>query len=157
MTRLALYQPDIPQNLGTLIRLCVCMDIAMDIIEPCGFPFDDKKFKRAGMDYIDYAKILRHRSWDEFLEWRMQNFRSSRVVLLSTKATCTYTDFSFAQDDILMVGRETAGVPEHVHAQTDEKVIIPMFNDMRSLNIAVAASMVLGEALRQVGHFGVSR
>ncbi|MBL0318631.1 MAG: tRNA (cytidine(34)-2'-O)-methyltransferase [Alphaproteobacteria bacterium] len=153
MIRLALYQVDIPQNLGTLIRLAACMDIPMDIIEPCGFPFDDKKFKRAGMDYIDYAALHRHPSWNDFLAWRNTQPAYSRIILLSTKATTPYSQFQFKPGDILMVGRETAGVPESVHAHVDDAVIIPMYNQMRSLNVAVAASMVVGEALRQTGHF----
>jgi tRNA (cytidine/uridine-2'-O-)-methyltransferase len=153
MIRLALYQVDIPQNLGTLIRLCACMNIPMDVIEPCGFPFDDRKFKRAGMDYIDYAALLRHASWSDFLSWRDEQLQRSRIILLSTKASTSYTQFEFKEGDILMVGRESAGVPDSVREQTDHEVIIPMHHEMRSLNVAVAASMVVGEALRQRGHF----
>jgi tRNA (cytidine/uridine-2'-O-)-methyltransferase len=149
--QLALYQPDIPQNLGTLLRLAACMQVDLSLIEPCGFPFDDRKVRRAGMDYIDQVTLHRHHSWERFVEYRVQT--GARLVLLTTKSPLAYTDFAFAASDILLVGRETAGVPEEVAALCDALVTVPMHPPMRSLNVAVAASMVLGEALRQVKGF----
>lgn len=147
--RLALFQPDIPQNTGTMMRLCACMNIPMDIIEPCGFALSDKNLKRAGMDYLEHLDLARHMNW--------QNFRTApqtkRVVLLSTKADTRFTDFAFHADDTLLVGRESAGVPDAVHTACDHRIIIPMAAAVRSINVAVAASMVLSEALRQTGLF----
>lgn len=145
--RLALFEPDIPQNTGTLIRLGACMGVPVDIIEPCGFVFSDRSLKRAGMDYLERATINRHDSWGAFLENRDQ----SRLILLSTKAAQPYTDFEFRNDDTLLLGRESAGVPDHVVEQADASVLIPMAEGTRSLNVAIAGAMVLGEALRQVG------
>lgn len=145
--RLALFEPDIPQNTGTLIRLGACMGVAVDIIEPCGFSFSDKSLKRAGMDYLERATIHRHDSWEKFLEIRAPG----RIVLLSTSAAEPYTGFNFAPNDTLLLGRESAGVPEDVHTRADARVLIPMADGARSLNVAVAGAMVLGEALRQVG------
>lgn len=147
--RLALYQPDIPQNLGTLLRLAACMGVTVDIIEPCGFPLDDKKLKRAGMDYIDHVAIMRHVSFDKFQMWHGGIERKPRLILLTTKSDMAYTNFCFMPEDILMVGRETVGVPSDVHGYADARITIPMRPPMRSLNVAVAAAMVLGEALRQ--------
>ena len=144
--RLALFEPDIPQNTGTLIRLGACLGVPVDIIEPCGFAFTDKSLKRAGMDYLERATIHRHGSWEEFLESR----DPGRIVLLSTRAAEPYTGFSFAPDDTLLLGRESAGVPEGVHTRADARVLIPMADGARSLNVALAGAMVLGEALRQV-------
>jgi tRNA (cytidine/uridine-2'-O-)-methyltransferase len=150
--RLAVYQPDIPQNLGTLFRLAACMGIAIDIIEPCGFPFDDRKLRRAGMDYIDHVDFTRHSSWGKFKEF-ISNLPASRLILLTTKTTGSYIDFTFQEQDILLVGKETAGVPDEVASACNAKVTIPMKPPMRSLNVAVSASMVLGEALRQAALF----
>ncbi len=147
--QLALYQPDIPPNTGTIIRLAACLDVRVHIIEPCGFPFGEKSFRRAGMDYIDQSMITRHKSWDHFLE----AIESSRIILLTTKADHIYTDISYRPDDILLLGRESAGVPKDVHDRADKRVIIPMTPETRSLNVAVSASMVLGEALRQTDLF----
>ncbi len=146
--RLALYQPDIPQNTGTLMRLCACLGVGMDIIEPCGFPLSDKSLKRAGMDYIDSLDLTRHASWDAF---RAQ--KPGRLVLMSTKAAVPFLDFRFESTDILLAGRESAGVPDAVRDACEAAVTIPMAAGMRSLNVAVAATLVLGEALRQVGRF----
>jgi tRNA (cytidine/uridine-2'-O-)-methyltransferase len=146
--RLALYQPDIPQNTGTILRLGACMGVAVDIIEPCGYAFSDKKFRRAGMDYLEQAEYKRHQSWEFFLEWQKSNNR--RLVLLSTKAELNYTDFCFRPEDTLLLGRESAGVPQSVADIVDKKITIKMRPEARSLNVAVAASMVLGEALRQI-------
>ena len=147
--RLALYQPDMPANLGTVIRTAACLGIAVDIVEPCGFPLDHRALKRALMDYADAATIARHRNFTEFMA-----ARPGRVILLSTRAAIPYCDFAFSQEDTLLLGRESAGVPEEVHRQADCRVIIPMRCGMRSLNIAQAAAMVLGEAMRQTGAFG---
>ena len=144
---LALYQPDIPQNAGTLLRLSACLGIDVDIIEPAGFPVSDRAFRRAGLDYLDHVMIRRHTSFAAFDTTRRAENR--RLVLLTTRAETAYTDFAFQENDILMVGRESAGVPEDVHAAVDSRVIIPMRHAMRSLNVAIAAAMVLGEALRQ--------
>ncbi|OKL45526.1 tRNA (cytidine(34)-2'-O)-methyltransferase [Pseudovibrio exalbescens] len=151
MPDIALYQPDIPQNTGTLLRLAACMDIQIHLIEPAGFPLSDHALKRAGMDYIERARLQRHMSWDAFRDWREAEGR--RLLLLSTKAAQPYTDFAYASDDILMMGRESSGVPEDVHAAADHRLLIPMKNGMRSLNMAISASMVLGEALRQTNGF----
>ena len=146
--RLALYQPDIPQNAGSLMRLCACLGVAMDIIEPCGFLLSDRNFRRAGMDYLASLDLTRHASWEEFRA-RAQ----SRLLLLTTKASTPYFEFSFAPSDTLLVGRESAGVPDQVHQAADARLTIPMRAGMRSLNVAQAAAMVLGEGLRQTALF----
>jgi tRNA (cytidine/uridine-2'-O-)-methyltransferase len=152
--RLALYQPDIPQNAGSLMRLCACLGVALDIIEPCGFLLSDRNFRRAGMDYAAQAAIHRHESWDRFQENRVSQGKiGGRLVLLTTKAAQAYTGFTFAPEDVLLVGRESAGVPDAVHQAADARVLIPMRPGLRSLNVAQAAAMVLGEALRQTGQF----
>ncbi|MTI19006.1 tRNA (cytidine(34)-2'-O)-methyltransferase [Rhodobacteraceae bacterium RKSG542] len=151
MPDIALYQPDIPQNTGTILRLAACMDVSVHLIEPAGFPLSDHALKRAGMDYIERAKLVRHISWDAFKQWREEQNR--RLLLLSTKADHTYTEFQYKADDILLMGRESSGVPQDVHDYADNRLIIPMKNGMRSLNIAVSTGMVLGEALRQTGGF----
>jgi len=144
----ALFEPDIPQNTGSLIRLCACMGAPLHIIEPCGFPFDDKRMRRVAMDYYDLAAIVRHSSWRAFLDFN-QSLQSARLILLSTHASDCYTDFAFRPDDILLFGRESMGVPEYVHEKADARIRIPMQQGARSLNLALSASMVLGEALRQ--------
>lgn len=146
--RIALYQPDIPQNTGSLLRLASCMGVELHIIEPCGFPLDDKKLRRVGMDYVDLATLVRHRSWQAFLDFRQSEH--ARIILLTTKASTAYTDIAYQPTDILLLGRESAGVPDSVHAVADIRAAIPMHGAARSLNIGMAASMVLGEALRQV-------
>jgi tRNA (cytidine/uridine-2'-O-)-methyltransferase len=148
MPILALYQPDIPQNCGTMLRACACLGIGAAIIEPAGFPTTDRHFRRAGMDYLDHVTIDRHLSWDAFEAWRRKTGR--RLVLLTTSAEISYTDFDFRDDDVLMVGRESAGVPDSVHAAADARIAIPMHAGLRSLNVAVAAAMVMGEMLRQL-------
>ena len=150
---LALYQPDIPQNTGTMLRTCACLGLAAAIIEPAGFPISDRHFRRSGMDYLDHVPIERHMSWRAFEEWRgAQRAQSggARLILLSTKASLTYTQFAYQPGDILMVGRESAGVPEDVHETADERVLIPVSAGLRSLNVAISAAMVIGEALRQI-------
>jgi len=144
--RLALYQPDIPQNAGALARLAACLGVGMDVIEPCGFQFSDAGFKRAGMDYLERAEIVRHESWDTF-----RACAHGRLVLLTTKAALPYTAFRFLETDILLLGRESAGVPDDVHATVDARVVVPMRAGARSLNVALAGAIVLGEALRQTG------
>ncbi len=146
---LALYQPDIPQNCGTMLRLCACLGVEASIIEPAGFPVSDRHFRRSGMDYLDAVNVTRHVSWRAFEEWRAPTGR--RLVLLSTSAALPFTDFTFAPNDILMVGRESAGAPPEVHGAADARILIPIRPGMRSLNVAVCAAMALGEALRQTG------
>ena len=147
--RLALYQPDIPQNCGALIRLGACLGVGVEIIEPCGFLFSDKKLRRAGMDYLEQAEIARHPSWPAFLEARA----GLRLVLITTKATASYMDFAFSPNDVLLLGRESEGVPGFVHERADARLRIPMKAGLRSLNVAQAGAMVLGEALRQTKGF----
>ncbi len=149
--RLVLYQPDIPQNAGTLIRTAACLGLAVDIVEPCGFILSDSRMKRAGMDYLDRADVTRHASWESFGRFRHE--AGNRLVLLTTRAASPYTGFDFAPDDMIMVGRESAGVPDEVHTAADARLRIPMVSGMRSFNVAVAAAMVMGEALRRTGKF----
>ncbi len=152
--RLIIFEPDIPQNTAAMIRTAACLNVPVDIIEPCGFVFSDKQFRRAGMDYVGHARIERHAAWDAFLEVRRGlSPPVERLVLLSTSAKQSYTDFAFLPGDGLIVGRESAGVPERVHNLADARIRIPMAPGMRSLNVAVAAGMVLGEGLRQTGTF----
>jgi tRNA (cytidine/uridine-2'-O-)-methyltransferase len=150
--RLALYQPDIPQNTGTMLRMAACFNVPVDIIEPAGFPVSDRHFRRAGMDYLDQCDIERHISWRAFDAARREAGR--RLVLLTTKGDMPHVDFGFASGDTLMVGRESAGVPDIVHSAADARIVIPMRAALRSLNVAVSAAIVLGEALRQTGGFG---
>jgi len=150
---LALYQPDIPQNCGTMLRMCACMGVGAAIIEPAGFPTSDRHFRRAGMDYLDHVAILRHISWSAFEAWRAGEAAAHaprRLVLLTTKASQDYTAFHYRPGDILLVGRESAGVPDAVHEAADARVLIPIQPQLRSLNVAVAAAMVVGEAVRQL-------
>ena len=147
--RLALYQPDIPQNAGTILRLCACFGIEAHIVEPSGFPTSDRAFRRAGMDYLDAVAIVRHRCWSAFADWR--NRYGYRLVLFTTTATYSYLDYRYQPDDILMFGRESAGVPPEVHDAADAQLKIPIHEGLRSLNVAVAAAMAVGEALRQTG------
>jgi tRNA (cytidine/uridine-2'-O-)-methyltransferase len=149
----ALYQPDIPQNAGTILRMCACLGLAAAIIEPAGFPASDKHFRRAGMDYLDHVAIARHPHWASFDDWRRANGR--RLVLLTTKASLPYTAFSYLPGDILLLGRESAGVPGEVHEAADARLIIPLQPPMRSLNVAVAVAMVAGEATRQIRLNGI--
>jgi tRNA (cytidine/uridine-2'-O-)-methyltransferase len=148
--RLALYEPDIPQNAGALMRLGACLGVGIDLIEPCGFLLTDRALKRAGMDYLEKADIRRHPSWTRF---HQDLEPATRLVLLTTKAQTPYTDFAFAPHDVLLLGRESAGVPDNVHAAVHARLTIPLRPGLRSLNVAQAAAMVLGEALRQTGLF----
>ncbi|MDB5654632.1 MAG: hypothetical protein JWQ94_2245 [Tardiphaga sp.] len=147
--RIALYQPDIPQNTGTILRLCACLDVEAHIIEPAGFPISDRHFRRSGMDYLDQVRIFRHDSWGHFVQWRTE--QRLRLVLFTTKGAVPYLDHRYTAEDILLFGRESAGVPDQVAATADARVVIPIRADLRSLNIAMAAAMALGEALRQTG------
>lgn len=148
--RLALFQPDIPQNTGTLLRLGACLDLPIDIIEPCGFLFNEKAMKRAGMDYLEFADYRRHDSWEDFLRFRADNPQEyGRIVLMTTKASQPYTDFKFQENDIILMGRESAGVPEEVHQTADARITIPMNPHARSINMAISAAFAVSEGLRQ--------
>ena len=147
--RLALYQPDIPQNTGAMLRLAACFGLGVDVILPAGFLFDDKRMRRAGMDYIDQVEIARHSSWNSYLESR-NAATTGRLVLLTTKGEHAYTDFTFAAGDSLLVGRESSGVPPEVADAADARLVIPMQPGLRSLNVAMAAAIVAGEAMRQL-------
>jgi len=153
--RLALYEPAIPQNTGTILRLAACLGVAVDVIGPTGFDMTDRSLRRAGLDYLGHVDITRHASFPEFDAAR--RLRSSRLVLLTTHGGMPYTDFVFGPDDTLLLGRESAGVPDAVHSAADVRLRIPMRPGLRSLNVAVACAMVLGEALRQTGGFDSRR
>jgi tRNA (cytidine/uridine-2'-O-)-methyltransferase len=147
--RLVLFQPDIAGNAGALLRLGACLGVAVDIIEPCGFVFSDAQMRRAGMDYLEHANFVRHASWAAFLT----QHGHGRLVLLTTKGALPYTDFGFAADDSIVLGRESAGAPDFVHDRADVRLRIPLKSGLRSINVAQAGAMVLGEALRQTGLF----
>ena len=151
MIRLALYQPDIPQNMGTIMRLGACLAIPIDVIGPTGFDLSDRALKRAGMDYLQNVDLTKYVSFEKYIKSHEQS--AGRLILCSTKSDKNYTDFNFKQGDTLMLGRETSGVPSEVHDIADNAVKIPMANNMRSLNIAVSAAMISGEALRQLKGF----
>ena len=156
--RLALFQPDIPQNTGTLLRLGACLDLALDIIEPCGFIFNDKAMRRAGMDYLDMSNCRRHDSWQDFLRYREAHKEEyGRLILMTTKGSVPYTAFEFRKNDIILMGRESAGVPEEVHQTADARIVIPMNPNARSINMAVSAAMAVGEALRQTNLFPANK
>ncbi len=148
MPDLVLFQPDIPGNTGTLLRLAACMGVQVHIIEPAGFRLDEKAFRRAGMDYVEQAAMQKHLNWDAFEEWRSGENR--RLILLTTKSDQGYTDFEFKHDDLIMLGRESTGAPDYVHETVDERLTIHMAGEARSLNMALTGAMVLGEAIRQV-------
>jgi tRNA (cytidine/uridine-2'-O-)-methyltransferase len=150
--RLALYQPDIPQNTGAALRLAACFNVPLDIIGPCGFPFDDKRLRRSSMDYGGACELVRHDSWNSYMAL-LRRETTRRLVLLSTASAVTYTDFAFGPCDTLLLGRESHGVPETVHAAADARVRIPIASNTRSLNVVVAAAVVLSEALRQQNMF----
>ena len=147
--RLAIYQPDIPQNTGTILRLAACLGLEAHIIEPCGFPSSDRAFRRAGMDYLDQVRLARHASWGAFEAWRKAE--KLRVVLFTTAAAGSYLTHTFTAADVLLFGRESSGVPPEVHAAADARLKVPMREGMRSLNVAMTAAMVAGEAIRQIG------
>ncbi|MBZ0162933.1 MAG: tRNA (cytidine(34)-2'-O)-methyltransferase, partial [Notoacmeibacter sp.] len=145
--RIALYQPDIPGNTGTILRMAACLGLAVDIIRPAGFDMSDRALKRAGMDYVEMAALTRHADWAAFEQWRRPENR--RLVLFTTRGAEPYAAFAFKPDDILLFGRESAGTPDHVHEAADARLLIPMVEGRRSLNLAVAAAMAAGEAVRQ--------
>jgi tRNA (cytidine/uridine-2'-O-)-methyltransferase len=149
--RIALFEPDIPQNTGTLLRLAACLGLEAHLIEPAGFPMSDRAFRRAGMDYLDHVTIQRHASWHDFDHWRVA--QSLRLVLFTTSAASNYLDHRYEACDVLLFGRESAGVPRIVHDAADSRLRIPMRPGMRSLNVAMACAMAAGEALRQVNGF----
>lgn len=145
----ALYEPDIAQNTGTILRLCACLGVAAHIIEPAGFPVSDRAFRRAGMDYLDQVTLTRHQSWAAFEEWRRSG--GLRLALFTTRAAASYLDHHFTDRDVLLFGRESSGVPDTVHAAADVRLLVPMRAGLRSLNVAMTCAMALGEALRQTG------
>jgi len=149
--RIALYEPDIPQNTGTILRLCACLGIEAHLVGPAGFPSTDRAFRRAGMDYLDAVLLRRHVSWAEFDGWRRES--GLKLTLFSTKATRSYLDHTYTRDQILLFGRESAGVPETVHQTVENRLLIPMRPDLRSINVAVTCAMAIGEALRQTNGF----
>lgn len=146
--RIALYQPDIAGNVGAVMRSCACLGTGLDLIEPMGFQWDDRRVARAAMDYIDHVSVTRHADWDTF-----QRQARGRLVLLTTRGATPLHDFAFQPDDVLLFGRESAGVPEAVHVRADARVVIPMAPPLRSLNLSVSAAIVLAEALRQTGEW----
>lgn len=145
--RIALFEPDIPQNTGTILRLAACLGVEAHIIEPAGFPTTDRAFRRAGMDYLGQVAMTRHASWEAFALWRRQEGR--RLVVFTTRGATSYLDYAFHENDVLLFGRESAGVPEAVHMAADARLMIPMRQGLRSLNVALACAMAVGEALRQ--------
>jgi tRNA (cytidine/uridine-2'-O-)-methyltransferase len=149
--RLALYQPDIPQNTGTILRLAACLAVPVDVIGPTGFDMTDRALKRAGMDYLDHVEIVRHVDFAAFNVARLSAKR--RLLLLTTKGETLYLAAKFTSDDVLLLGRESAGAPDSVHMAADHRLSIPLVPGLRSLNIAVAAALVIGEALRQTDSF----
>ena len=154
--RLALYQPDIPQNLGAAIRLCAALEVDLDVIEPCGFPLNDKAIRRAAMDYGQCAKVSHHTGWEAFLDFRRQTLgRDARLILFTTRGAASLTGFGFQPDDILLMGRESAGVPDDVHEAADARVFIPISAMARSINVVTAAAIGLAEGLRQTNGFPV--
>ena len=149
--RIALYEPDIPQNTGTILRLCACLGVEAHLVGPTGFPSTDRAFRRAGMDYLDQVTIQRHISWTEFDGWRREN--GLRLALFSTKAAKSYLDHVYDPSEVLLFGRESAGVPDEVHQAVDTRLLIPMRPGLRSVNLAVSCAMAIGEALRQTNGF----
>lgn len=147
--RLALYEPDIPQNAGAIMRLASCLAVPLDLIEPCGFLLDDRRLRRAGMDYLDGLDLVRHASWSRFLADRAPG----RLILLTTRGATSHVGFRFQAGDTLLLGRESAGAPDHVHDTADARLVVPLAPGRRALNVALAAAMVLGEALRQLDTF----
>jgi tRNA (cytidine/uridine-2'-O-)-methyltransferase len=146
--RIALFEPDIPQNTGNIFRLGACLGIEVDIIEPTGYVFDDKRFKRSSMDYIDHTKYKRHLDWNMFYEWSKKN--NFKLILFTTKSKKKYTEYQFQHNDILLFGRESAGVPQNVHNIVDERLTIPMKKNLRSINVSSSVALVVGEACRQL-------
>lgn len=149
MIEIALYQPDIPPNAATIMRMAACFGLRVRVIEPAGFTWSDSSLKRAGMDYLDHALVIRDPSWAAFREAT----RGQRLILASTRAAIPYADFTFQRGDILLMGRESSGVPAEIHEAADARLLIPMRAGLRSLNVAMACAMIIGEALRQTGGF----
>ena len=147
--RIALFEPDIPQNSGMILRLAACLGLEAHLIEPAGFPTTDRAFRRAGMDYLDRVALTRHASWESFETWRRGE--DLRLVLFTTRGDTPYLAHRFRPDDILLFGRESSGVPDEVHRAADARLVIPMRTGLRSLNVAMACAMAVGEALRQTG------
>ena len=151
--RIALYQPDIPQNTGNIFRLAACLGISVDVIEPTGFFFDDKRLQRSLMDYIDYLDYKRHVDWETFYQWsKIHNYK---LILLTTKSQKKYYEYKYKNNDILLFGRESAGVPERIHQGVDERLTIPMVNGLRSINVSSSVAIVAGEVCRQLGLFPI--
>jgi tRNA (cytidine/uridine-2'-O-)-methyltransferase len=150
--RVALYQPDIPQNTGTILRLAACLSVPVDVIAPTGFDISDKALKRASLDYLAHVDLTRHADWSAFQTWRRER-KNPRLVLLTTQASMRHIEFRFTSSDILLLGRESAGVPASIHQEADERIRIPMRAGLRSINIAMATAIVLGEALRQTNQY----
>ena len=146
--RIALFEPDIPQNTGNIFRLAACFGIKVDIIEPTGYIFDDKRFKRASMDYMNHIQYKRHLNWNAFYNWSKEN--NFKLILLTTKSNKKYTDYQFQHNNILLFGRESAGVPQEVHNSVDEQLTIPMVKNLRSINVSSSVAIVAGEACRQL-------
>ena len=149
--RIALYEPDIPQNTGTILRLCACLGVEAHIIEPAGFPVTDRAFRRAGMDYLDRVTIVRHDSWDKFEAWRRRE--QLTLILMTTAGGRSFLDHAYRENQVLLFGRESAGVPQAVHDAADVRLRVPMAGGLRSLNVAMTVALVAGEALRQTGRF----
>ena len=147
MIQIALYQPDIPGNTGTIMRMAACLGVPLHIIEPAGFDLSERNLKRAGMDYLEVTNLTRHISWDAFFDWHIKE--KNRLVLASTKAAQPYCDLTYKDNDVLLFGRESSGVPDNVHETVDERILIEMQPNMRSLNLAMSVAMITGEALRQ--------
>ena len=147
--KIALFEPDIPQNTAAIIRTCACLGANLEIIEPCGFLLSDKRFKRVVMDYIDEKNVKFHKSFNEFLKFK----ENQRIVLMTTKASISYTKFKFKENDTILFGRESAGVPERIHKLIKNRLKIPMKNNKRSLNLATAVAIVLAESLKQTKFF----
>ena len=150
MFNIALYQPDIPQNTGNIFRLGACLGVSIDIIEPTGFIFDDKKFKRSAMDYIDHLNYKRHIDWQHFYDWSLE--KKYRLILMTTKARQSFYEFEFHSSDILLFGRESAGVPDNIHQLVNHRLTIPMKKGVRSINLSSSVALVLGEGLRQTNN-----
>ncbi|MFT6331781.1 MAG: tRNA (cytidine/uridine-2'-O-)-methyltransferase [Lentimonas sp.] len=148
--KIALFQPDIAGNVGTIMRTCACLGVELHIIEPCGFVFDVQKIRKSALDYFHFVKLFRHDSFDDFYQDQITNNSQNRLVLLTTKTNDSYTEFKFKENDILLLGRESAGVPDQVSEKCHAKITILMQKEMRSLNVAISGAMVLGEAIRQV-------
>jgi len=151
--RIALYQPDIPQNTGTILRLGACLNVPIDLIGPAGFDLSNRSLRRAGLDYLDHVDLTRHQSWDSFCKERSAQSSDTRLILMTTKARTRHIDFEFRSSDTLLFGRESAGVPESVAGAADHTLKIAIDNNLRSLNVAVSVAMTLGEALRQTDGF----